>query len=231
MKRTEFIKYSGLTTFGVLTGIYNPLLSFSPSQAETRFIKIDASDDTWLLWLGRLVVSSLVTSLSAKVIDNITSDCTCNGSSCAKSTAREDDYYNPNGIYGYDSVKTRFLKQNIRDHNIDFENYSVPFMYMNNIKISVIEGPFLAGLCWAIEDARVGCSTEVVSRSLFPTTEITNGGYRFDVNPCFPTEFKTHSGSTKIDYQGNGKTGEITVIARDSTGKQYWDRKYEYAKS
>jgi hypothetical protein len=231
MERKEFIKYSGLASLGILTGMYNPILAFSPPKAETRFIKIDASDENGLIWLGRLIVSSLVTSMAAKVVDNLTSDCTCNGASCAKNTPQDDAYYNHKGIYGYDYLNTRFVHQNLRDSNVTFENCSVPFLSMNNAKISVIEGPFLAALCWAIDDARVGCSPEVVSRSIFPTAEISNGGYRFDINPCYPTEFKTKSGSTKIEYKGDGQSGEMTVIAKDSTGKQYWDRQYAYQKS
>lgn len=87
-------------------------------------IIVDKSDAMWIGWLARLVVSSLVTALGAKIIDELTSDCYCNVTVCYR---YEREYRNAVGIYGYSSTLNRFVIQKIDDYSVDFYNMSIPF--------------------------------------------------------------------------------------------------------
>jgi hypothetical protein len=155
MERSEFLKISGLTASGLALGLFNPLTLLGSSNKIQRLypelktiqiITIDKTDVMWVGWLGRLVASSLVAALGAKIVDKI-SDCYCNGTSCSVNNAQSSQYNNAKGIYGYDATDRRLVTQEINDSNVQFTNMSAPFLSKYNGKISNVEGPFLAGLC------------------------------------------------------------------------------------
>lgn len=218
MKRSDFIKSSGLAFAGISLGFVNPINAkdesfgqFKIDQSDFRTpLEIDCIDESSELfwgWLGRLFVSALVTNLVAEVVDYMVPDPVCTGDSCPKRIAT---YSNPNGIYGYQSTSPRFYKQDIDDRRTNFQNVSVPFIsYVESDcgaeykEIIKVEGPYLAGLCHLTKDLRRKYSIKDVRRVVVPKKQITNAGYRFDTGDCdgnTKTKFKSNYGKTELDY-------------------------------
>ena len=197
-------------------------------ERETRVIPIhELEGEAFIGWLAKLAVRALVTSLVAQKVSEWSGSCSCNGSACSKGTAASSDYYNTDGVYGYDPYDRRFLTQNIRDSKVKFTNVSVPFMTGANAQIMNIEGPFLAGMCLGAEEVSTQYSAQTARKLFIPRSEISNGGYRFDTDPCAPTLYKTAAGSTKIDYAAHSWGGTVKVTARDNAGTALWSRNYD----
>lgn len=239
MKRTEFIKLSSLSLVGLATGLTYPPLSIFVSNDDynTPFvldmpdvheeIVIDKSDALWIGWLARLVVSSLVTSLGAKLVDRALSSSSCNGSTCSSNKVSPSSYVNQQGIYGYDSPDRRFMTQQIKGQNLAFDNVSVPFLSNRNTPITHVEGPFLAGICQATGSLTSRYTVQQVRRLIVPKSEISNGGSRFDVSSCHPTKFKTDYGSTEVRYNPKDWGGNVQVLVRDEYDNLNWKGNYD----
>jgi len=235
MKRREFIRKTAMASFFISTGTQtNLLLANNPvheklimPELQGKQIFIDNYDEeVWLGWLARLVVSSLVTTLTAKIVEKYTDGCVCDGTTCRKSPA---NYSNAKGIYGYDNGRTRFVRQTVDDRRVSFDNVSVPFLTSSNRQIGNVEGPFLAGMCWAAEELDKTYRKETVRRVLMPTSMKQNGGYRFDTDSCYPTKYKTEYGGTEIRYTPrSGKNGTVTVKARDKYDNLDWSESYDF---
>lgn len=228
MKRSDFLKISALSSVGVFSTI--PQVFSRTASPDRHVIRISTDDEeVFGPWLARLVVSSLVSALAAKVVDKWTGSCACNGGACDAGTAKSSAYSNPQGIYGYSHVDRRFLTQYIDDDNMEFTNVSAPFLNNSNAHFMNVEGPFLAGMCWAAEDVSRAYSRQTAQQLFIPRSEISNGGYRFDINSCEPTSFRTDSGSTDIYYAPNRKNdgGVVRVTAKNTSGSAIWARDYE----
>lgn len=227
MQRQKFIKLSALATAGAFTGLFVPANAFA-NPADTRFIKLHSlEEEAFILWLARLAVSALVTSLIATKVEDWFGSCQCNGGACSANTPASNAYNNTNGVYGYANNDRRFLTQNIKDSQINFTNVSVPFLTYEKAQIMNVEGPFLAGLCWAAEDVAREQGANRARQLFIPRYEISNGGYRFDINPCDPTKFGSDAGKTSIDYAPKYSGGIVKVTARDNSGRNVWQRNYE----
>ncbi|MEM1220383.1 MAG: hypothetical protein AAGH79_15785, partial [Bacteroidota bacterium] len=195
-----------------------------PEQSH-RYIKIE-KDGLWVGWLARLVASSLVQALSARIVEKYTDDCICDENSCWKSPS---NYSNANGIYGFNAHGGRFVTQEVNDYNVSFNNVSVPFLNQYNSVLGNVEGPFLAGLCWAADSMREQHESSTVRDVLIPTRMQQNGGYRFDTDACTPTQFRTNYGSTEIAYRPtSSRGGEVSVVARDKYDNLGWSESYSF---
>ena len=234
MKRKDFIKLSGLTAFGVSSGIFTPTLFARTTKEEklimpenlTKKIILDLDDEMWFGWLARLVVSSLVMAMGAKIVEKFTDNCVCDETTCYKSPS---DYSNAIGIYGYNSNSNRFVRQTVNDRRVNFDNVSVPFLTKHNSRIGNVEGPFLAGICWAAESLGNSYSAEMVKRVIVPTKMYRNGGYRFDTDACYPTKYESEYGTTEIQYLNRGYgRGIVTVKARDKYDNLDWNESYDF---
>jgi hypothetical protein len=230
MKRNQFIKSVGLTSFGVTTGILKPTSLFAnelPTEmklelCEKGVIDLTVAKDDELIWgwLLRAVGSALISSLVGKIVDNYSGNsCYCNGSSCTKNNASSSDYSNTVGYYGYNTHNQKFLTQQIYDRNTSFENASVPFIDKTYNHISNVEGPFLGGLCAAAKDINSKYGLMMARNVIVPFYQLSNGGYRFDTTPCYPTVLKTNYGKTAISYTPNGDTGYVKVDAYNSVDR------------
>lgn len=227
MKRKDFLKISTLAAAGTLAGLFLPVKVFA-NPADTRLIRLHSlEEEAYLLWLARLVVSALVTTLVAKKVESWFGSCQCNGGACSANTPASSAYSNTDGVYAYANNDRRFLTQNIRDSQVSFTNVSVPFLTHDNAQLMNVEGPFLAGMCWAAADV---AREEGVSRArqlFIPRYEISNGGYRFDIRPCDPTTFGSDAGKTSIAFAPKYGGGIVKVTARDNSGRNVWQRNYE----
>jgi len=240
MKRNDFLKISGLAATGLILPPLNLLpganrkrirLHMPDNQRQVMLLDIDRDSELWFGWLVKLVGSSLITALSAKIIDKWTGDCFCNGTSCSANNADTSNYGNIEGIYGYTGTGHRFITQELRDRQVNFTNASVPFLDQGNSKISSLEGPFLAGACWAAEDIAGNYGVEATQSVISPEREISNGGFRFDTNPCYPSKYKTDYGTTEIDYKPNGAGtgGDVIVKVKDALDNLDWKKTYEFS--
>jgi hypothetical protein len=237
MKRFEFIKISaGLTLLNVSSSLLLPaqLLAEANSVSREKLIMpevdresiiISLDSNSWIPWLATLAARSLITTLAAKVVQRYTSDCICDGTTCKYSPS---NYRNADGIYAYDNGK-RFVKQEVNDQTVGFQNVSVPFLTPYNQHIGNVEGPFLAGMCWAAENISQKSSTTNARKALIPKGGIKNGGYRFDTESCHPTTYKTDYGSTEIAYTPTGSsTGAVKVTIRDEYDNLDWNKTFDF---
>jgi hypothetical protein len=234
MTRKEFLKWNGLAAAGLFVGATLPTsLKGAPFSDEmelgnTRTINLhDLDEAAYLAWLARLAARVLVTTLVAKKVGRWVDGCYCNGSTCTKSTAPSSAYTVTDGIYEYDSVSRRFVTQQVKDNQVAFNNMSVPFMTNDNGHLMNVEGPFLAGMCFSAEDVAQEYSSKDARRLFVPLTEISNGGHRFDTNPCYPTAYKTVAGSTNIGYEAKSWGGVAKVTAYDDAKGPVWSRNYK----
>jgi hypothetical protein len=226
MERKHFLKSTGLTAFGITTGLLNSSnlfankyekdLNLESCKKGVIDISLNENDELLWGWLLRAVGSALISSLVGKIVDNFAGDnCYCNGSSCTRNNASSNDYSNTVGYYGYNTHSQKFLKQHIYDRNTSFINASVPFLDKSGSHISNIEGPFLGGLCAAAEDIHNTHGIVMARNVIVPIREISNGGYRFDVTPCYPTLIETNYGKTSVSYRPEGEKGYVKVDAYD----------------
>lgn len=229
MERSKFLKASGLATFGMVTGLLKPVSLFS-SDSQQTFMKLEMSnqgiidvtvkDELVWGWLLRTVGSALISSLVGRIVDSYSGEsCYCNGSSCTNNNASSNDYSNTVGYYGYANYNQKFLTQQIYDRSVSFENASVPFVNNYNNQICNVEGPFLAGLCLAAIDIKKKYNINMARSVVVPYAQTSNGGYRFDAIPCYPTILKTNYGTTAISYTPNGDTGYVKVDAYNSVDR------------
>ncbi|MCU0391625.1 MAG: hypothetical protein MUE81_10955 [Thermoflexibacter sp.] len=233
MKRIEFIKKAtGLTLLGFSSGLILPdyLLADTKKvklimpEIDIEFKIIPTDVNRWG-WLVSLATKSLIGILAAKIVQKYTSDCICNGTTCYKSPS---NYKNAEGIYGYENG-SRFVKQDIDDSNVGFQNVSVPFLNSQNQYIGNIEGPFLAGMCWATENLNKKYSASQIRKILIPKKDAQNGGYRFDTDACHSTSYKTDYGTTQISYAPTGKkSGFVRVEAKDENDNLGWEQAYKF---
>lgn len=177
-------------------------------------------------WLARLAVSSLVTALGARIVEHYTGNCICDGTTCYKSPP---NYSNAVGLYGTGRYESRFVHQEVNDSNVSFTNISVPFLNAYNSYIGNVEGPFLAGMCWAIDELSKNYYTSNVKKILIPTGNLRNGGYRFDTDSCYSTEYSTQYGKTKITNQPKYGGGEVIVKAYDEYDNLDFRKKFDYS--
>jgi hypothetical protein len=235
MERSNFLKTLGISGLGVATGILTPFSVFADNnQGNLRINMIDDTiidmtqqgDEKFIWgWLLRTVGSALIGSLVSKIVDNYTGTCYCNGTSCTANTASSDAYSDTKGYYGYSGYQQKFLTQQLNDPYASFGNASVPFVKSNGNVISSVEGPFLAGLCFAAEDINKTYGQSAARQIIQPIYELSNGGYRFNAVPCYPTVFKTGYGKTTIKYapddDGTGyvKTGVVEVNVQNSVDR------------
>jgi hypothetical protein len=233
MNRLEFIKKSSITFLGLSSGLLDPtkllagnrLILKMPNERET-FITIPNDDEEiWISWLGRLVASSLISAFAAKIVERYTDNCICDGTTCRKSPA---DYSNAVGIYGYDSHNTRLVTQQVTDNRVTFQNVSVPFLNTSNVLMGNVEGPFLAGMCWAANDLQQKYGIKGAKKAFLPIGMTQNGGYRFDTDPCYPTVYKTNHGKTQISYNPSGNTGNVNVKVLNEYDNLGWEKTYNF---
>lgn len=223
MDRKNFIKITSLTSVGLASGIINPLTTFG-----------NKPDPMFLGWLVRLVATSFVSSVVARLTNEWLDDCLCNGSTCQKNTLPETSYHSKSNIYDMSNDNRGFVSQQINDNSIGFSNASVSFQNRQYIPdwntyvhtpIMNIEGPFLAGLCWASADLAMVYPTYQVRNFLLPLKEEENGGALFNSQPCYTTKFQTQQGHTTIGYSPNNFGGDVKVTAYDNSGV-HWSRNY-----
>jgi hypothetical protein len=228
MNRSKFIKSSSLLGLGLALNQPNFLNFLVQENFTDNRLKLsnngvrDMTLDEELImgWLFRTVGSALISSLVGKIVDNYTNDnCYCNGTSCSSNNANYNDYSNTIGYYGYQDHSQRFLTQNINDRNVSFGNVSVAFVNRYNTHLTNVEGPFLAGLCYAAMDINKVHGSNMARNVVLPVSEISNGGYRFDRKPCYPTAFKTGYGKTEISYSPQGEIGYVKVDAYNRTNR------------
>ncbi|SIS53108.1 hypothetical protein [Chryseobacterium gambrini] len=227
MDRNQFIKKLGLASTGL---IMFPDLSFGsleteanpdnfenskllmPMNTEVIDVTIDANSEFMWGWLLRTVGSALISSLVGNIVEKyFGKDCYCNGTSCSVNNAPSSNYSNAVGYYGYNTHNQKFLTQQIYDSTTSFENASVPFLNSYGRVITNVEGPFLAGLCLAAKDIASQNGIRTARNVIVPYAEISNGGYRFDTRPCYPTVLATNYGKTAISYTPNGNNGFVKV--------------------
>ena len=237
MKRKEFIRNVGMSIFGTAT---LPLLAAKPlsrlneGNYNTRYIDIN-TEGNWA-WLAQAATTALVSTLIAKAVEwCIDGQCFCNGGSCNNNTALESAYSHNKCLYRYDDPTCKFLVQNLQDDFMPFGNASVPFLDFDCNRFTNIEGPYLAALSWAIDECIQTHKRPAheVRSCLIPQRELSNGGYRFDIESCSPTIYTTKSGSVRMDYKPNwqGRNfsgGIVQVSARGQDGKEYWQRDYDF---
>lgn len=239
MKRKDFLKLMGLSAAGALINPFSDTVRAASDSSKKSILTqelimpeeatakiVIKKDDQWVGWLARLAVSSLVTALGARIVEHYTGDCICDGTTCYKSPP---NYSNAVGLYGTGRYDTRFVRQAVNDYNVEFTNVSVPFLSHSNGYIGNVEGPFLAGLCWAISDLSKQYYTENVKKVLIPIGGLRNGGYRFDTDACHSTEYKTKYGSAKIVNQSGYNGGEVTVQARDGYNNLDFSKTFDYS--
>jgi hypothetical protein len=234
MKRNEFIKFTGLTSVGLVSGLLNPFESSAARDAniprihminnQVRDMTVEGDAEYVWGWLLRTVAGALISSLVGRVVDRYTGQsCYCNGTSCTANNATADAYSNAEGYYGYAGNAQKFLQQHLADPNTSFQNVSVPFFDAYGTRVTNVEGPFLAGLCYAADAVAARHGIAAARRVVLPFSEISNGGYRFNMKPCYglTTHFKTSYGRTKIEYEpyddGSGyvKAGLVKVNIYD----------------
>jgi hypothetical protein len=223
MDRIDFLKSASLTTLGLSTGIINPTSLFAEDKTvfskslkltNQGVIDMTVENEQIFEWLLKAVGTALISALVGKIVNYYSGGtCYCNGSSCSKNNANSNDYSNTVGYYGYSTHNQKFLTQQIYDNNTSFVNVSVPFVDNRGYKISNVEGPFLAGLCFAAEDIKNKYGTMMARNVIIPYAENSNGGYRFDASPCYPTVLKTNYGTTAISYTPDGSYGYVKVDA------------------
>jgi len=235
MKRGAFLKLSSLGLVGLSSGFY-PNSFLTSVGNKTNLVLPDSGikeifiekNENWKNWLNNLVFASLITNLTASIRERYYGDCICDETSCYKSPS---DYYDAIGIYGFRNSKDRFITQKVNDNKTNFNNISIPFLTQyNNSPIGNIEGPYLAGLCWAINSMITRNSVGLTKNVLIPKTISRNGGYRFDSENCYPTEYTTNHGKTQIEYtpKKRGK-GTVKVTARDRIDNLSWTEAYDFS--
>ncbi len=233
MNRKNFIKGTGVIFGGLTFGLTSASSLFLPSyqfelfQPTEKYIPteepLDPASPFWFGWLARLVLSSLVSSLVAKVVDNMISEPICVGDKCKLKNA---NYSGADGIYGYKNVNSRFYKQDINDSNVQFQNVSVPFVYQREqacgapyTEITKIEGPYLVGLCKMTDHLLTKNSVEAVRSVIVPTRTLYNSGYRFDVRDCNNSSYvsyETNYGRTDLNYDVTSGIIETNVYDRNN---------------
>ncbi|MEM7374339.1 MAG: hypothetical protein AAF587_37440 [Bacteroidota bacterium] len=233
MKRHEFLRVSSLATVGLGSGLMNSALFGAPVNEKISLIKSATPRQKVILptgefrygWLAKLVTSTLVGALVSSIVENYTDDCICYGNTCYKSPG---NYTDAIGIYQFKSYERRFVRQMVVDQSVSFQNVSVPFLTSSNQLIGNVEGPSLAGLCWAANSLFKDHDYRAIRKVLIPKDGIQNGGYRFNENPCYPTKYETDYGSAQIAYRTNGRgNGSIKVEARDKYDNIDWEEVYD----
>lgn len=230
MERKKFLQLTSMATLGAIAFPKGVQSLLKEAHGNTRYIRIDLNDEFVWNWLLKLAASTLVTTLIAKAVEYcIDGQCYCNGSACEKNTPPESAYSsNSRELWHYDDVQKKFFIQNIQDSNIQFNNISIPFLDMDCNKLINIEGPYAAGLSWAVEESAQTQTPDTVKRCLIPNSEYSNGGYRFDLNPCKPTIYGTEAGHNVMNYIPKDKGGIVKVSAKGGDGKEYWYREYDF---
>jgi hypothetical protein len=215
MKRTEFIRSTVITGGAITAGILNPFTALA-KISKPPYINLPR------LVQQCLPVISILSTRSA-------SNCYCNGTSCSCNNADINNYYNQSYIWDLISYSRFLYWQYLNDpyYNSNYlQNASVPFFNSYNSPIMRVEGPSLFGLCNSLSEYDQYSTKSIPAKDVFaPTYEISNAGYRFDVDACHETSYNTQKGTVNIEYKK--PQSKVRVVAENKPkGILYHDNTY-----